>query len=46
MLTSEGKIESQKRFQVMVDFLMQYFIENNQQNWVDYLNNFIKTNDL
>src|SRR5574344_992205 len=46
MLTNEGKKESQKRYQIMVDFLTHFFIENHQEQWLEYLNKFIKGNDL
>lgn len=46
MLTNEGKKESQKRYQIMVDFLTHFFIENHQDQWLEYLNNFIIDNDL
>ena len=46
MLTKEGQIEAQKRFQIMVNFLAQFFKENHQDKWLEYLDNFIKNNDL
>ncbi len=46
MLTNEGKKESQKRYQIMVDFLTHFFIENHQEQWLEYLNKFIKGSDL
>ena len=46
MLTNEGKKESQKRYQIMVDFLTHFFIESHQNQRLEFLNKFIKDNDL
>ena len=39
MLTNEGKIESLKRHQIVVDFLKQFFYEENANEWLEYLEN-------
>ena len=39
MLTNEGKIESLKRHQIIVDFLKQFFYEENANEWLEYLEN-------
>lgn len=40
MLTNEGKKEAFKRHKIVVDFLRQYFKEENLDEWLDYLNRY------
>lgn len=42
MLTPSGQEEALKRHQIVVDFLYHYFQEENAQEWIDYLNNYLK----
>ncbi len=42
MMTNPGKKEAKKRHQYMVDFLMQFFEEENAPAWQDYLTKFLK----
>lgn len=41
MLTDSGKQESQKRHQIIVDFLYHLFEEENATEWIEYLNNYL-----
>ena len=41
MLTDSGKKESQKRHQIIVDFLYHLFEEENATEWTEYLNNYL-----
>ena len=41
MLTDNAKVEANKRYEFMVSFLKEYFTELNQNDWLDYLNNYI-----
>lgn len=38
MLTQSGKEEASKRHQIIYDFLYQYFEEENESEWINYLN--------
>lgn len=40
MLTKEGKKEALKRHQIVVDFLREYFNEENANEWLEYLNSY------
>jgi hypothetical protein len=42
MMTKPGKKEAQIRHQYMVDFLMQFFEEENAPAWQSYLTKFLK----
>lgn len=44
MLTKSGKNEAQIRHQFIVNFLYQYFKEENAYDWIEYLNQFLKNN--
>lgn len=44
MMTNPGKKEAEQRHQFMVDFLKQFFIEENAPQWQEYLKNFLKNN--
>lgn len=46
MQTPMGKNEAEKRFKIMVDFLRQYFIEENQEDWLKLLDNYLISNSL
>lgn len=41
MLTEQGKREAEKRQEVMVQFLMHFFEEENVPRWREYLNSFL-----
>ncbi len=41
LMTKSGKQEGQKRHQQVVDFLRQLFIEEDAQNWLEYLEQFL-----
>ena len=41
MQTEVGRKEAEKRHQFMVEFLQQFFAEQNLNNWQDLLNNYI-----
>lgn len=45
MLTPEGKTESFKRHSIMVDMLYHYFEEEGANEWTNYLNQYLKTED-
>lgn len=40
MLTNAGKIESEERHKITVDFLYHFFHEENVPEWIDYLDNY------
>ena len=40
MLTEAGKKEAQIRHQFMLDFLYEFFRENDCPEWVEYLKNY------
>lgn len=42
MLTNSGIEEAQKRYQFIVDFLYQFFCEENAFEWTQYLDNYLK----
>ena len=42
MLTDSGKEESKNRHQIVVDFLYHLFNEENDPEWIEYLNNYLK----
>lgn len=42
MLTDSGRKVALNRHNVMVEFLRNYFIENNEESWLEYLNNYLK----
>ncbi len=44
MLTQSGKKEAKERHEYMVDFLKQFFKEENTPEWQRYLNEFLKKN--
>lgn len=44
MMTKPGKKEAEQRHQYMVDFLNQFFKEENATQWQEYLKNFLKNN--
>lgn len=44
MMTNPGKKEAEQRHQFMVDFLKQFFKEENAPQWQEYLKNFLKNN--
>ena len=41
MLTKAGKIEATKRHNFVIDFLRQYFAEENATEWLKYLDNYL-----
>lgn len=41
MQTEVGRKEAEKRHQFMIEFLQQFFAEQNLDNWQDFLNNYI-----
>ena len=41
MLTKTGKIEAKKRHNFIVEFLKEYFYEEDAQEWLDYLNDYL-----
>lgn len=42
ILTESGKEESLKRYKILVDFLYQFFDEENAPEWKEYLDKFLK----
>ena len=42
MLTDNAKVEARRRYDFMVSFLREYFKELNLNNWLEYLENYIK----
>ena len=44
LLTKEGKIEGRRRMIIMVDFLREYFRENDLENWLVFLNDYLDDN--
>ena len=40
MQTEEGKAEAEKRHRFMVDFLKEFFREQNQAEWIKFLEDF------
>ena len=44
MLTEFGKKEAEKRYNFIVEFLKEYFYEEHANEWLDYLDNYIKNN--
>lgn len=44
MLTNVGKEEAKKRHEFIVNFLYQYFNEQNEPEWIKYLDNYLKNN--
>lgn len=44
MMTKSGKKESNKRQKIMIDFLRQYFYEENAKEWLEFLDEFLKSN--
>lgn len=44
MLTKSGKKEIEKRHQITVDVLYQFFEEENAEDWKEYLDNFLQNN--
>ena len=42
MLTDPGKEEALKRDKIVVDFLYNFFEEENEKEWLEYLNNYLK----
>ncbi len=45
LLTKSGKEEAESRFQMTTQFLYHFFDEENAQEWIEYLDNFIKKNE-
>lgn len=45
MLTAPGKKEAEKRYNTVVRFLYDYFKEENEMQWIHYLNNYLTEND-
>lgn len=45
LLTKSGKEEAESRFQMTRQFLYHFFDEENAQEWIEYLDNFIKENE-
>ena len=43
MLTDSGKKEAINRHKIMVEFLYHFFEEENVPEWIEYLNNFLKS---
>lgn len=43
MLTTAGKAEADKRHNFVVDFLRQYFAEENANEWIAYLDNYLQS---
>ena len=43
MLTNSGKKEAINRHKIMVEFLYHFFEEENVPEWIEYLNNFLKS---
>ena len=42
MMTESGKKEAEKRQEIMIDFLKQIFSEEDANDWLDYLDNYLK----
>jgi uncharacterized protein len=42
MMTDVGKKEALKRQKIMIDFLRQFFIEENAFEWIEYLDNYLR----
>lgn len=42
MLTDSGKTEAQKRNKLIIDFLYEFFYEEDAKEWIKYLNKYIK----
>lgn len=42
MLTKAGKEEAERRYYIIVDFLKEYFYEENADEWIDYLYKYTK----
>jgi len=42
MMTSSGKEEAVRRHEFMIVFLRQYFEENNADEWLKYLDAYLK----
>ncbi|MCL2085659.1 HD domain-containing protein [Candidatus Saccharibacteria bacterium] len=42
MMTESGRKESAGRQKIMVDFLRQFFVENDAGEWVEYLDNYLE----
>lgn len=42
MLTKSGRVEAEKREKTLLDFLYNYFAEENVPNWIEYLNKVVK----
>ena len=41
-MTDSGKEEAQERHKIIVDMLYHLFEEENAQEWIDYLNEYLK----
>lgn len=44
LLTDTAKILAQPRHQLMIDFLISFFNENEASDWLDYLKNYLEAN--
>ena len=42
MITDSGKQEAQERHKIVVDMLYHLFEEENAQEWIEYLNKYLK----
>ena len=43
MQTESGKVEAQKRQKIMIQFLNEFFREQGQEKWINFLNNYLQT---
>lgn len=42
MLTNAGKEEAKDRHKIIIDFLYNFFKEENASEWIKYLDNYLK----
>lgn len=42
MLCKSGKFEAEKRHQFIIDFLKQFFMEEQELDWLNYLDNYLE----
>ncbi len=45
MLTKKGKAEASRRHEFLIEFLKEYFYEEDAKEWQEYLNKYIEKND-
>ena len=42
MLCKSSKFEAEKRHQFIIDFLKQFFMEEQELDWLNYLDNYLE----